>query len=105
MSSSQITEEKKHLVFQKPDKSCGVVVINKNDYIHEGKTMLTGSQYTVIDNDMTFDTVKLFQNRLNLMLWDRSIDQNTYDYLYRLEHKIRTPTCYFLPKNSQNCPC
>ena len=26
-------KEKKHLVFQKPDKSHGVVVINKNDYI------------------------------------------------------------------------
>ena len=97
-------KEKKHLVFQKPDKSRGVVVINKNDYIHEGKTMLTGSQYTVIDNDMTFDTVKLVQNRLNLMLWDRSIDQNTYDYLYPLEHKIRTPTCYFLPKIHKTVP-
>ena len=32
--------EKKHLVFQKPDKSCGVVVINKHDYIHEGEAMV-----------------------------------------------------------------
>ena len=28
--------EKIHLVFPKPDKSRGVVVINKHDYIHEG---------------------------------------------------------------------
>ena len=32
------------------------------------------------------------------MLCDESIDQNTYDYLYPKEHKIRTPHCYFWPK-------
>ena len=34
------------------------------------------------------------------MLCDKSIDQNTYDYLhvYPNEHKIRIPHCYFLPK-------
>jgi len=38
--------EKKHLVFQKPDKSRGIVVINKEDYIREGEIMLRGNQYT-----------------------------------------------------------
>ena len=32
------------------------------------------------------------------MLCDESIDQNTYDYQYPKERKIRTPHCYFLPK-------
>ena len=32
------------------------------------------------------------------MLCDDGIDQNTYDYLYPKEHKIRTPHCYLLPK-------
>ena len=32
------------------------------------------------------------------MLCDENIDQNTYEYLYPKEHKIRTPHCYFLPK-------
>ena len=90
--------EKTHLVFRKPDKSRGIVVINKEDYIREGETMLRGNQYTVIDNDMTSETVQLVKNQLNLMLWDQSIDKYTYDYLYPIEHKIRTPTCYFLPK-------
>ena len=97
-------KEKKHLVFQKPDKSRGVVVINKHDYIHEGETMLKGNQYTVIDADMTYDTVDLVQKQLDLMLDDDSIDQNTYDYLYPLEHKTRTPHCYFLPKVHKNTP-
>ena len=66
--------QKKHLVFQKPDKSRGVVVINKHDYIHEGETMLKGNQYTVIDADMTYDTVDLVQKQLDLMLDDESID-------------------------------
>ena len=39
------------------------------------------------------------------MLCDESIDQNTYDYLYPKEHKIRTPHCYFLPKIHKNYPC
>ena len=56
--------EKKRLVFKKPDKSRGVVVINKHDYIHEGETMLKGNQYTVIDADMIYDTVDLVQNSL-----------------------------------------
>ena len=43
--------KKKHLVFQKPDKSRGVVIINKHDYIHEGETMLKGNQYTEIYTD------------------------------------------------------
>ena len=49
--------EKKHLVFQKPDKSRGVVIINKHDYIHEGETMLKGNQYTEICADMTSESV------------------------------------------------
>ena len=96
--------EKKHLVFQKPDKSRGIVVINKTDYIHEGEFMLGGNQYTEIDADMTFDTVKLVKKQLNLMLWDHSIDKNTYDYLCPIEHKTRTPVCYFLPKVHKTPP-
>ena len=96
--------EKTHLVFQKPDKSRGVVVINKHDYIHEGETMLKGNQYTVIDENMTSETVKLVQKQLDLMFDDDSIDQDTYDYLYPYEHKIRTPHCYFLPKVHKNTP-
>jgi hypothetical protein len=38
---------KNHLVFQKPDKSRGIVVLSKEDYIHEGKIMLRGNQYTI----------------------------------------------------------
>ena len=60
--------------------------------------MLKGNQYTVIDADMTYDTVNLVQKQLNLMLDDESIDQNTYDYLFPLEHKTRTPHCYFYQK-------
>ena len=90
--------EKKHLVFQKPDKSRGVVIINRHDYIHEGETMLKGNQYTEIYADMTSETVNLVKKQLCFMLCDESIDQNTYDYLYPKERKIRTPHCYFLPK-------
>ena len=38
--------------------------------------------------------------QLYLMLCDKSIDQNTYDYLhvYPNEHKIRIPHGYFLLK-------
>ena len=54
--------EKKHSVFQKPDKSRGVVIINKHDYIHEGETMLKGNQYTEIYADMTSETVNLVKN-------------------------------------------
>ncbi len=97
-------KDKKHLIFQKPDKSRGVVVINKNDYIHEGEIMLKGPQYTRIDADMTSDTVILIQKQLNLMLWDHSIDKNTHNYLYPNEHKIRTPVCYFLPKVHKKTP-
>ena len=39
------------------------------------------------------------------MLCDEGIDQNTYDYLYPKEHKIRTPHCYFFAENLQNYPC
>ena len=35
------------------------------------------------------------------MLCDDSIDQNTYDYLYPKEHKIRTPHCYFYRKSTK----
>ena len=97
-------KEKKHLVFQKPDKSRGIVVINKTDYIHEGETMLQGNQYTSIDADMTSETVKLVQKQLNLMLWDQSIDKNTHTYLYPEELKTRTPVCYFLPKTHKPTP-
>jgi hypothetical protein len=97
-------KEKKHLVFQKPDKSRGVVVINKNDYINEGESILQGNQYTQIDVDMIFDTVKLIQKQLNLMLWDHSIDKNIHNYLYPEEHKMRTPICYFLPKVHKKTP-
>ena len=75
-----------------------MVIINKHDYIHEGETMLKGNQYTEIYADMTSETVNLVKKQLYLMLCDESIDQNTYDYLYPKEHKIRTPHCYFLPK-------
>ena len=68
------------------------------------KHAIKGNQYTVIDADMTYDTVNLVQKQLDLMLDDESIDQNTYDYLYPLEHKTRTPHCNFLPKILKNTP-
>ena len=60
--------------------------------------MLKGNQYTEIYADMTSETVNLVKKQLYLMLCDESIDQNTYDYHYPKEHKIRTPHCYFWPK-------
>ena len=60
--------------------------------------LLKGNQYTEIYADMTSETVNLVKKQLCLMLCDESIDQNTYDYLYPKERKIRTPHCYFLPK-------
>ena len=53
---------------------------------------------------MTYNTVNLVPKQLDLMLDDESIDQNTYDYLYPLEHKTKTPHCYFLPKVHKNTP-
>ena len=38
--------------------------------------MLKVNQYTVIDTDMTYDTLTLVQKQLDLMLDDESIDQN-----------------------------
>ena len=59
--------ENKHLVFQKPEKSRGVVVINKYYYLHECETMLKGNQYTEICADMILDTVNLVKKQLYLI--------------------------------------
>ena len=77
--------KKKHLVFQKPDKSRGVVIINKHGFIYEGETMLKGNQYTEIYADMTSETVNLVKKQLYLMLCDESIDQ-THKTTYTLKN-------------------
>ena len=105
LKSLTCLRKQKHLVFQKKqkqknkkkkktDKSRGVVIISKHNYIHESETMLKGNQYTEIYADMTSETVNLLKTALP----HESIDQHTYDYLYTKEHKIGTPHCYFLPK-------
>ena len=91
----------KSIVIKQADKGGAVVVMNRNDYIKEGKRQLSDNKFYIqTENDLTEDHYKSIETKVNDMHIKGEIDISCYDYL---THKpVRTAQFYMLPKIHKN---
>lgn len=86
-------------VILKPfDKGRGIAILNRTDYQAEIERQLKSHHYQKLDSDITHATTKVVVETLQDILSKKEIDKEIFDYLNPLNHDIRTPVIYILPK-------
>ena len=92
------------IVLKPFDKGRGIAVLNRSDYQAEIERQLKGHHYVTLNSDITHDTKIMVLETLQIMLYNKEIDETTFNYLNPLNHKIRTPVIYVLPKVHKSPP-
>ena len=95
-----------NIIIKPADKGGAIVIMNKEDYIQEGKRQLSNTvHYTKLeDHEKTIKTfIKSIEQSLQKILSKGYIDETIYKILFR--SKPRTSNLYLLPKiHKQNNP-
>ena len=85
------------IVIKPADKGSAVVIMNRNDYIHEGIRQLSDTNfYQKLDKDISNIHIENIHSQLNQMLNNGEISTKCHKYLTGT--KYRTARFYMLPK-------
>lgn len=93
-------QNNKNIIVKKSDKGNCTVMINREQYIKEGKRQLnSGAHYTHMENEITGEISKLVHTSLTELLSKGEITRNNLMYLSPVEHKkVKTAELYLLNK-------